>query len=165
MNRSGAAFPGRVWYRVTSPGYLQQMRIRLLEGRYFTARDREGSAPVGIVNWKRSRKLWGGKSPIGRVLSTGPDSLAPRFTIVGVVATDLQDGPNQPSKAELFVPLGQLPSRVLGGRGTVARRGGRDRRAANRDPRASTRSCRSQLQSRWKTSRATSWRCRVCMRR
>jgi len=102
--------PGSIWYRVTSPGYLQLMHVHLVEGRYLDAGDREGSAPVGIVNEEAVRKLWGGKSPLGRTLSSGPDSSAPHFTIVGVVATSLQDGPNQPPKAELFVPLGQLPS-------------------------------------------------------
>ena len=102
--------PGSIWYRVTSPGYLPLMHVRLLEGRYFDGHDRDGSAPVGIVNMDAVQKLWGGKSPLGRVLSTGPDSSAPHLTIVGVVATALQDGPNQPPKAELFVPLGQVPS-------------------------------------------------------
>ena len=102
--------PASIWYRVTSPGYLPLMQVRLLEGRYFDTRDRDGSAPVGIVNMEAVRKLWGGKSPLGRILSAGEDSSAPRLTVVGVVATDLQDGPNQPPKAELFVPLGQVPS-------------------------------------------------------
>jgi predicted permease len=102
--------PGSIWYRVTSPGYLPLMHVRLLEGRYFNERDREGSAPVGIVNMEAVQKLWGGKSPLGRVLSSGPDSSSPHLVVVGVVTTDLQDGPNQPSKAELFVPLGQIPN-------------------------------------------------------
>ena len=102
--------PESLWYRVTSPGYLPLMHVRLLEGRYFSATDGEGSAPVGIVNEEAVRKLWGGKSPIGRTLASGPDSTAPRLTVVGVVATDRQDGPNQPTKAELFVPLGQVPT-------------------------------------------------------
>jgi predicted permease len=102
--------PGSIWYRVTSPGYLPLMHVHLVEGRYFDQRDRNGSASVGIVNAEAVRKLWGGKSPLGRVLATGEDSTAPHLTIVGIVATDRQDGPNQPPKAELFIPLGQIPA-------------------------------------------------------
>ena len=130
------SIPDAVWYRVTSPGYLAQMQMRLVEGRYFTPQDREGSAPVGIVNAEAVRKLWGGKSPVGRVLATGEDSTAPHLTIVGVVAADRQDGPNQPPKTELFMPLGQIPANgfsvvVEPAHGNCRR----DCRAASRDPR------------------------------
>jgi predicted permease len=102
--------PPALWYRVVSPGYLPLMQMHLVAGRNFEPGDREGSAMVGIVNTAAVQKLWGGKSPIGRTLASGPGPDSPKLTVVGVVATDRTDGPNQPGKAELFVPLGQLPT-------------------------------------------------------
>jgi predicted permease len=102
--------PPSLWYRVTSPGYLQQMHLHLVAGRYFDNGDRAGSTPVGIVNAEAARKLWHGENPVGRTLAAGVDSTAPHLTVVGVIASDLADGPNQPVKAELFVPLGQVPT-------------------------------------------------------
>ena len=103
--------PEAVWYRAVTPGYLSQMRMRLVAGRYFTPEDREGSMPVGIVNEEAARRFWPGKSPIGRILAQGEDSTAARLTIVGVVASARHDGPSQPFKVELFTPFGQSPSR------------------------------------------------------
>ncbi|HEY4100438.1 MAG TPA: ABC transporter permease [Gemmatimonadales bacterium] len=101
--------PPSLWYRATSPGYLQQMHLHLVAGRYFGNGDRAGSTPVGIVNAEAARKLWHGENPVGRTLAAGPEAAAPRLTVVGVIATDHADGPNQPVKGELFVPLGQVP--------------------------------------------------------
>ena len=105
--------PGAIWYRAVSAGYLQSMEMRLVAGRYFTAEDREGSAPVAIVNEEAARAFWGGKSPIGRVLATSDDPAEPRATIVGVVASARHDGPNQPYKTEMFLPMGQFPTRAV----------------------------------------------------
>jgi putative ABC transport system permease protein len=85
-----------------------------VSGRQFTAEDRLGSVPVGIVNQEAARRLWPGKDPLGRVLSLGEDSTAPRLTIVGVVASTRHDGPNQPYKVELFTPFAQFPNRGPG---------------------------------------------------
>jgi putative ABC transport system permease protein len=53
--------------------------------------------------------MWGGKSPLGRELTTGSQ----RLTVVGLVATARPDGPSQPVKMELFFPVGQTPTRAV----------------------------------------------------
>ena len=108
--------PGRpegIWYRAVTPGYLKTMHIRLVAGRQLSADDREGSPPVGVINQEAARVFWPGKDPVGRVLATSEDSTGLRITIVGVVGATRQDGPNQPLKPEMFVPLDQSPSRGL----------------------------------------------------
>jgi ABC-type antimicrobial peptide transport system permease subunit len=45
------------------------------------------------------------------MLSRGNAPNVPPITIVGVVASGRHDGPNQPYKPELFVPIAQRPSR------------------------------------------------------
>jgi predicted permease len=99
--------PFDIWYRSVSSGYTQLMGMRLVDGRAFTAADRDGSVPVAIVNEEAARRMWPGKSPVGRQVMSG----GKQATVVGVVATALHDGPNQPVKAELFVLLSQFPAR------------------------------------------------------
>jgi len=103
--------PEAIWYRSVTPGYIPQLRMRLVAGRNFTPEDRRGSVEVGIINEEAARRFWPGQDPIGRILAQGEDSTAPRVTIVGVVASARHDGPNQPYKVELFVPFAQAPSR------------------------------------------------------
>jgi len=117
--------PGRtyfpVWYRTATPGYLAAMGMRLVEGRQFTSEDRLGAPPVVIVNQEAARRMWSGKSPIGRILATAGE----RATVIGVVANARPDGPMQPEKAEMFLPLAQFATRgvtfvVESGQGTGA---------------------------------------------
>ena len=101
--------PFAIWYRAVSAGYTRLMGMRLVSGRTFTPEDRMGAVQVGIVNEEAARRMWKGKSPIGRQLRGDGQEL----TIVGVVATGKPDGPNQPVKAELFFPLDQFPDRAV----------------------------------------------------
>jgi putative ABC transport system permease protein len=102
--------PPSLWIRSVTPGYLKQMHMRLVAGRQFTTDDRAGPGQVGILNEYAAERYFPGKDPIGRVLARGnPD--APRITVVGVVATARPDGPNQPYKPEVFVPITQRPAR------------------------------------------------------
>ena len=103
--------PPSIWYRAVTPGYLSAIGMRLVGGRGFTDQDRTGAPLVGVVNEEAVRRYWKGKNPVGRVLSTGKEPDSPQITIVGVVASARHDGPNQPYKTELFVPLAQFPSR------------------------------------------------------
>jgi predicted permease len=51
-------------------GYFETMEIPLVQGRGFDSRDREGSAPVAIVNESFARRFWPGENPIGRRFSS-----------------------------------------------------------------------------------------------
>ena len=99
--------PFDIWFRTVSPGYTTLMGMRLVEGRTFTAADRDGAVPVAMVNATAARLMWSGKSAIGRQIASG----GKQATIIGVLTDGLHDGPNQPVKAELFVPLLQFPAR------------------------------------------------------
>lgn len=85
--------------------------MRLVAGRQFTAEDRQGTDLVGILNEYAAERLFPGKSPIGRMIARGSAPDGPKITIVGVVASVRHDGPNQPYKPELFVPIAQRTSR------------------------------------------------------
>ena len=77
--------------RVVSDGFLQQMEIPLLEGRPFTAADREDSSPVVIVSERTAKNLWPGRSPLGERIRLLEDDDGPWLTVVGVSGDVVQD--------------------------------------------------------------------------
>jgi putative ABC transport system permease protein len=103
--------PPSIWYRGVTPGYIATMHMRLLAGRQFTPADRAGAPNVAIINSEAAARYWHGNDPVGRQMSLGRDPQAPKVTIIGVVAAGKHNGPNQPTKSELFFPLEQFPAR------------------------------------------------------
>ncbi len=67
-----------------SPGYFGTVRIPLLAGRDFNGFDREGTAPVVIVNETMARMLWPGQDAVGKHLTIVQDPIA--YEVVGVSA-------------------------------------------------------------------------------
>jgi predicted permease len=102
--------PPSLWIRSVSPGYLTQMHMRLVAGRQLTSADQPGNL-VGILNEYAAEKYFPGKTAVGRQLKRGQAPDAPVVTIVGVVASARHDGPNQPYKPEIFVPIAQRATR------------------------------------------------------
>jgi predicted permease len=105
------SLPPSLWIRSITPGYLKAMQMRLVSGRQFTADDRTGGDLVGILNEHAAERIFPGKDAVGRQLMRGQGPNAPRLTVIGVVANGRHDGPNQPYKPELFVPITQRPAR------------------------------------------------------
>jgi putative ABC transport system permease protein len=107
----GATLPGGrpfdIWYRSVTPGYPEFMKMRLTAGRYLKAEDRTGATPVVMLNEEAARLMWPGANPVGREIMSGGQ----RATVVGVLATTKPDGPNQPAKLEMFMPIDQFPTR------------------------------------------------------
>jgi putative ABC transport system permease protein len=94
--------------RVATPGYIQAMRIPLLQGRNISASDTADSAPVVVISQSMARQLWPNQSPIGRhlKLSFYPDK---DREVVGVVGDVKQRGLDSASGiATLYWPLAQV---------------------------------------------------------
>jgi predicted permease len=100
-----------IWYRSVTPGYLNTLGFRLVSGRQLTTEDRKGAPIVGVINEEAARRFWPGRNPVGAMFATSDDPDATRVTVVGVVGSEHHDGPNQPYKAEVFIPIDQFPSR------------------------------------------------------
>jgi predicted permease len=69
--------------RIVTPGYLDAMGIRLIEGRDFSWQDAANTEGVVIINETAARRHWPGESPIGRLargMGKDPDR------VIGVVA-------------------------------------------------------------------------------
>ncbi len=59
---------GRFNFQVTTPGYFDVMRTRILRGRAFDSRDGPGTPPSVVVSESMARALWPGKDPLGQCI-------------------------------------------------------------------------------------------------
>ncbi len=93
-----------------SPGYLNLMRIPLLEGRDISDADREDSQPVALVSQRLEQIYWPGESALGKHFRIGPpDSKNPWITIVGVTQDVLYDWTDNRPEPALYRPYTQAP--------------------------------------------------------
>jgi hypothetical protein len=95
--------------------YFQTVGTRLLEGRVFTATDRDGSEPVAIVSRAMARTFWHREHVVGECLywGTSKDSLNTCSRIVGIVADAHAWGLKELPALNYYVPFGQ--ERGMGG--------------------------------------------------
>ena len=75
-------------YRVADEGYFNALRIRLLRGRLFDARDHDGAPHSVVINETLARRLWGDADAVGErfLLPAGMDPYRGEWlNVVGVV--------------------------------------------------------------------------------
>jgi len=89
-----------------SPDYFSVMGIRVLEGRVFEERDREGAPTVCIVDDSFARTHWPGQSPLGKRVKFGglSNTDSPWMEVVGRVAHVKNYGVDEESRVELYLP-------------------------------------------------------------
>jgi len=100
--------------RLVTPGYFSTMSIALLRGRDFTDSDRPNSEKVAIVNSALARRYFGRGDPIGKVLKLGDPGHTERWRIVGLVSDVKAFGPEEAAHPDLYRPLEQSPSPLVG---------------------------------------------------
>ena len=99
-------------YYQVSDDYFRAMGIRLERGRDFTSADRLGAPPAAIISAALAREQFGAEDPIGRrLMPFGDDSIAPRFTVVGVVGDVKHQSLADETQPALYLPHAQAPSR------------------------------------------------------
>jgi predicted permease len=102
--------------RTISPHYFAALRIPVLAGRVFSARDTQASAAVMLVNQAFAKKYFPKQDPLGQEILIGRN-MGPRFAdrprqIVGVVGDTRDLGLGSPAPPEMFVPLAQEPDGI-----------------------------------------------------
>jgi putative ABC transport system permease protein len=86
--------------------YLKTMRIPLIAGRQFDARDTADSDKVVIINQKMAHQLWPNQDPIGQMLEgNGKPNGQPR--VVGVVGNVRHQALEEEGGLELYFPITQ----------------------------------------------------------
>ena len=94
-----------------TPGYFEAFGVALKAGRDFAGTDRQGTAPVAIVNEELARHLWPGADPVGERLRLGsPGEAAPVVTVVGVVGSVRRSRMHDFTVARAYVPFAQHPN-------------------------------------------------------
>ena len=97
-------------YRVITPDYFAAMGIPLLEGRLFGDSDDGERVPVAIVSSVLANNHFPDRSPIGQRLMIDDTDGPPRpVEIVGIVGPVRQTNLETPAKADVYLPLRQIP--------------------------------------------------------
>jgi predicted permease len=89
-----------VFVYIVSPGYLKAMGMRLLEGRDISWHDIADNRNVVIINETVARRLWPGRSPIGRIALAGGTE-AP---VIGVIADVRESSAEDNAGAQMYLP-------------------------------------------------------------
>jgi len=103
--------------RIITPDFFTVLKVPLLAGRVFDARDNERATAAAVVDDEFVRRFY--KSPadaLGRRLyferRTDPDSAKKYITIVGVVGHTKHEGLDADARIQLYLALDQVPFRL-----------------------------------------------------
>ncbi|HSE98825.1 MAG TPA: ABC transporter permease [Blastocatellia bacterium] len=102
-----------VQVRMISPDYFRVMKIAVLQGHAFTDSDNAASSPAAIVNEAFVKRYFDGQDPFTRRLSVGRGTNDPLRQVVGVVGDVKQMGLDRPAPAMVYVPIAQMPDRLM----------------------------------------------------
>ena len=95
-------------FRVVTPGFLETLGARLVEGRLLDQHD-SGDVLVGaIVNQAFQRKFWPNESALGKRFRFGSE--LPWTPVIGVIADVRQSGLDVPAKPEMYLSALQVPA-------------------------------------------------------
>lgn len=101
------------YLRIVSPAYFETMRIPLVGGRLFDARERSTSPPVALINEHAAQRYFRGQNPVGRQIRVSAelaqDARTGPKTIVGVVGNIKHRGLDEDTPAEIYIPYEQHP--------------------------------------------------------
>lgn len=96
---------------IVSPDYFQTLNVRLVDGRAFTAADRDGAPRVAIINETFAKRAWPGRSAIGqRVVQRVSDTEERPMEIVGVAKDGKYAYISDPDHNFIYVPMAQEPT-------------------------------------------------------
>ncbi|MBV8673491.1 MAG: FtsX-like permease family protein [Acidobacteriaceae bacterium] len=90
--------------------YFDALRIPLISGRYFDARDDRPGAPLtAIISQSFAERYFAGKHPVGMHVKIGPsyDSPMPVITIVGVVGNVKANHLDDEQMIQMYEPVSQ----------------------------------------------------------
>jgi putative ABC transport system permease protein len=90
------------------PHFFETMQTPLLSGRAFTERDSAAAPPVAIVNEAYARRYFGGRSPVGQMLSTSVRGVRRDVEIVGLARDTRAAGLRVAPPPTVYVSYRQL---------------------------------------------------------
>jgi predicted permease len=90
--------------RWISPGYLDVLRIPLLEGRNLQASEKDHPTNA-LISQQTARTIWPGEDPVGKTFTTGDKTV---YTVVGVVA-DARINDLKKTASMIYLPYWENP--------------------------------------------------------
>jgi putative ABC transport system permease protein len=104
-------------HRASTPGYLQAMGAKLLEGRFFDAQDRAAGRQVVLVDDLLANSAWPGQSAIGKQIEVEHvtnQGFVPLWSeVVGVVEHIRNHSLSKKVRGEIYIPYEQSPREHL----------------------------------------------------
>jgi putative ABC transport system permease protein len=97
---------GGPYVNAVGPDYFVTLGTPIIAGRAFTADDREGAAPVAIVNQTAARLWWPGESALGKCVRFD-DKTAPCATIIGIAANSRRQSIIEDEFVQVTAPAAQ----------------------------------------------------------
>jgi macrolide transport system ATP-binding/permease protein len=95
--------------RGISAGYFETLRVRLLQGRFFSEDDDASKPRVALINRTMAAQIFAGEDPLGKVIVSEFHKDHP-VKIIGIV-DDIKDGPlDMKPTAAVYEPLNQNPT-------------------------------------------------------
>ena len=94
-----------------TPGYFSAMGIPLIRGRDFSDHDRQNTTPVGIVDEKLARKVFGSVDPLHKRFQAaiGVTAYSSWIEIVGVVGHTRNESLETDPRPQMYWPAAQQP--------------------------------------------------------
>jgi putative ABC transport system permease protein len=102
--------PKILWSSAT-PNYFEALGIPLTEGRFFTAADRPGAAPVAILSKSLAHQLIPADDAIGKQIEV--EGVKGPIEVVGVVGDVRHLGVASGMAPEVYLPYQQVPAPIL----------------------------------------------------
>jgi putative ABC transport system permease protein len=98
-----------IWVNAVTPGHFATYGTPLLAGRDVERTDRLGAPGVVVVNQAFARKYTNGQSPLGHVVRDieRPGHETRSYTVVGMVADSIYDGPREEMPPTLYLAMAQ----------------------------------------------------------
>jgi predicted permease len=99
----------QVEFRTVSPGYLELLKIPLLQGRTMGSIDDAPDAPkVAVLSASAAQRIWPGEEAVGKRFRLGGDQSAPWVTVIGIVG-DVYHHYMRSPPSTVYVPFAQSP--------------------------------------------------------
>jgi putative ABC transport system permease protein len=121
-------------FHIADEGYFPTLRVPLVAGRNFTARDDAQSVPVAVINEALARQLFAGQNAVGKHITSTIDGIGPLsrrlvkgndYEIVGVAKDIKNNSLRSAAEPAIYFSERQFPSikmhLVVRGRGDPAR--------------------------------------------
>jgi putative ABC transport system permease protein len=100
---------------MTTPEYLDTMKISLLRGRFLARGDRADAPKIAVIDENLANEVFPGQDPVGRQIKYGDNEAPFILQVVGVVAHVKQYGLDDatPVRMQFYIPLAQAPPGYL----------------------------------------------------